>query len=160
MTHAIGKMANQIYETTKNDCSIYLYGSVTLDDFREGWSDIDIIALTGHKMSDDEESTLVYLRQKMMKDNPIYRSFEGVILPLADLISETPSRAVYWGTRGQKITNAFTAAPFLMKQLTTTLYHPTSTASEITPPRPVIPSTHMAGCSTSPAAYGPSAPEK
>lgn len=81
MTHAIGKMANEIYETVKNDCSVYLYGSVTLDDFREGWSDIDIIALTGHKMSDDEENTLVYLRQKMMKDNPIYRSFEGVILP-------------------------------------------------------------------------------
>lgn len=119
MTHAIGKMANQIYETTENDCSIYLYGSVTLDDFREGWSDIDIIALTGHKMSDDEENTLVYLRQKMMKDNPIYRSFEGVILPLADLISETPSRAVYWGTSGQKITDAFTADPFLMKQLST-----------------------------------------
>ena len=119
MTHAIGKMANQIYETTKKDCSVYLYGSVTLDDFREGWSDIDIIALTGHKMSDDEENTLVYLRQKMMKDNPIYRSFEGVILPLADLISETPSRAVYWGTSGQRITDDFTADPFLMKQLTT-----------------------------------------
>ena len=119
MTHAIGIMANEIYETVKNDCSIYLYGSVTLDDFREGWSDIDIIALTGHKMSDDEENTLVYLRQKMMKDNPIYRSFEGVILPLADLISETPSRAVYWGTSGQRITDDFTADLFLMKQLTT-----------------------------------------
>ena len=29
--------------------------------------------------------------------------------PLADLISETPSRAVYRGTSGQKITDTFTA---------------------------------------------------
>ena len=36
MTHAIGKMANEIYKTTKRDCSVYLYGSVTLDDFRKG----------------------------------------------------------------------------------------------------------------------------
>lgn len=119
MTDTIETMANQIYETTKKDCSVYLYGSVTLDDFKEGWSDIDIIALTGHKMSADEENTLVPLRQKMMTDNPIYRSFEGVILPLDDLISETPSRAVYWGTSGQKITETFTADHFLMKQLTT-----------------------------------------
>ena len=34
MTHAIGIMANEIYETAKKDCSVYLYGSVTLDDFR------------------------------------------------------------------------------------------------------------------------------
>ena len=102
MTHAIGKMANQIYETTKNDCSICLYGSVTATMISEkAASDIDIIALTGHKMSDDEENTLVYLRQKMMKDNPIYRSFEGVILPLADLISETPS-APYTGAPAVK----------------------------------------------------------
>ena len=39
--------------------------------------------------------------------------------PLANLISETPSRAVYRGTSGQKITDTFTADPFLMKQLTT-----------------------------------------
>ena len=29
-----------------NEPSIYLYGSCTQDDFRPGWSDIDLLALT------------------------------------------------------------------------------------------------------------------
>ena len=54
--------------------------------------------------------------------------------PLANLISETPSRAVYRGTSGQKITDTFTADPFLMKQLTTSANHHTMNSSPPYPP--------------------------
>lgn len=121
MSNAINKMAERISDITNKDCSVYLYGSVALDDFREGWSDIDVIALTGHTLSAAEENNLTELRQTMVNEAPgrgIYRSFEGAILPLDDFISEKPSRAVYWGTSGQRVSVAFTADPFLMKQLT------------------------------------------
>ena len=41
----------------KNEPSIFLYGSVTLGDFRPGWSDIDIIVLANHELSGDEADT-------------------------------------------------------------------------------------------------------
>ena len=50
------------------DCnpSIYLYGSSALNDFKLGWSDIDILVLTEKSMSEEQAELLVGLRQVML----------------------------------------------------------------------------------------------
>ena len=61
-------MTQRIAEILKwNAPAIYLYGSVTLNDFKIGWSDIDILVLTEHKISEIQAQKLVKLRQKMRK---------------------------------------------------------------------------------------------
>jgi predicted nucleotidyltransferase len=88
--------------------SIYLFGSVVLDDFKPGWSDIDILCLTRSPITDDQADRLLYLRQELVKEyqNPDFRLFEGGILPLQELMHGT-RKAVYWGTRGQRITDQY-----------------------------------------------------
>ena len=70
--------------------SIYLYGSSVLDDFKLGWSDIDILVLTDSQMSEGQAQSLVGLRQAMLADEPgnlYYRSFEGGMLTLDAFLS-------------------------------------------------------------------------
>jgi len=90
--------------------SIYLYGSVSLGDFKLGWSDIDVLVLTKEQITEKQANELLYLRQTLLvkePDNPYYRSFEGGILTLDAFINKTPDRVVYWGTSGQKITDSY-----------------------------------------------------
>ena len=50
---AINKMVCEIRSILQdNEPSIYLYGSSVLNDFRLGWSDIDILVLTDSQMSE------------------------------------------------------------------------------------------------------------
>ena len=44
------------------DPTIYLYGSSALNDFRLGWSDIDILVLTDKQISESQANLLVNLR--------------------------------------------------------------------------------------------------
>lgn len=48
--------------------SIYMYGSSVLNDFRLGWSDIDILVLTSKQMTEEQAKSLVGLRQAMLAD--------------------------------------------------------------------------------------------
>jgi predicted nucleotidyltransferase len=57
------KQINQAVEIMKNciadilednQPSIYLYGSVVLDDFKFGWSDIDLLCLTEKPITDEQ----------------------------------------------------------------------------------------------------------
>ena len=89
---------------------IWLYGSVVLDDFQLGWSDIDFIALTDETISESQAESLLPLRQDMLKkepENPYYRSFEGIIASREEYRSQVFSRLVYWGTSGQRITGCY-----------------------------------------------------
>ena len=89
---------------------IYLYGSVALDDFQFGWSDIDILCLTKKVISIEQAKELVNLRQVLMgryKGNPYFRMFEGGFLSLNSLLSKEQERVVYWGTSGQRITEDY-----------------------------------------------------
>lgn len=104
------------------DCnpSIYLYGSSALNDFKLGWSDIDILVLTEKSMSEEQAALLVGLRQAMLEkepENPYYRSFEGGMLTLAAFLSKTPDRVVYWGTSGERITDSYNIDSFGMAEL-------------------------------------------
>jgi predicted nucleotidyltransferase len=51
-----------------NTPSIYLFGSVVLDDFKLGWSDIDIVCLTEKEMTEQQAEELVGLRQSLLLD--------------------------------------------------------------------------------------------
>ncbi len=92
--------------------SAYLYGSATLNDFRPGWSDIDLLVLTDRPLADEELARLVPLRQTLMPPSPYYRMMEGGVVPLDDFLSQAPSRTVYWGTTGQRIQPVHALSPF------------------------------------------------
>lgn len=100
--------------------SIYLYGSVVHDDFKLGWSDIDIPVFTMESILEEQAHALVHLRQTMLAedpDNPHYRSFEGGMLTLNAFLSGKPDRVVYWGTSGQRITGRYDFNSFSMSEL-------------------------------------------
>ncbi|GEM_PF-156179 len=118
---AMRKMTAAINEILADDRpSIYLYGSSVLNDFRLGWSDIDILALTQKPISFSQAEKLVGLRQKLLEEepeNPYYRSFEGGMLALSAFISKEPDCVVYWGTSGQRITDEYQFDSFCMAEL-------------------------------------------
>lgn len=108
---AVKAMARRIAEILE-PCSpsVYLYGSLALADFRPGWSDIDILVLTGESISEVQAKRLVELRREMTEeepDNSCYRLFEGGMLTLDSLITGAPDRVVYWGTSGERITDRY-----------------------------------------------------
>ena len=89
--------------------TLYLYGSAANDDYREGWSDIDILALTVEPLSMETAAGLVGLRQRMCSETetPQYRAFEGGILSLSAFLKGTSEAVVYWGTSGERITDQY-----------------------------------------------------
>ena len=118
---AVNKMVRAVTDIL-SDCkpSIYLYGSSVLDDFRLGWSDLDIVVLTGKMISEEQARRLVRLRQTMLVEeagNPYYRSFEGGMLTLDAFLSGEEDRVVYWGTGGERITCRYGLDAFCMSEL-------------------------------------------
>lgn len=106
--------------------SIYMYGSAALNDFRLGWSDIDILVLTEQQIAETQAKLLVRLRQTMLErepDNPYYRSFEGGMLSLNAFLSKKPDRVVYWGTSGERITDSYMFDSFGMAELIESSIH-------------------------------------
>ncbi|MBR6536042.1 MAG: DUF4111 domain-containing protein [Lachnospiraceae bacterium] len=102
------------------DPTIYMYGSAALDDFRLGWSDIDILVLTEKQISESQAKLLVHLRQAMLAkepDNPYYRSFEGGMLTRSAFLTNATDRVVYWGTSGERITDSYLFDSFGMAEL-------------------------------------------
>lgn len=121
MFEAITQMTKKIVSVLDGNVhSIWLYGSVVQDDFRLGWSDIDLLVLTGKQMTDRQAQELVQLRQVLAADapdNPYYPLFEGVIAQLEEYLSGEFSHLVYWGTTGQRITDRYTPDPFSQYEL-------------------------------------------
>lgn len=94
------------------DCgpTIYLYGSSALNDFRLGWSDVDILVLTEKQISESQANLLVNLRRTMLADEPdnlYYRSFEGAMLTRSAFLANADDRVIYWGTSGERITDRY-----------------------------------------------------
>ena len=88
------------------DPSIYLYGSVTAEDYHPGWSDIDLLVLTADPIPAGTAEALVTLRQTLAArdpDTPHYRFFEGGMLDLRAFLANEDTRVVYWGTSGEQI---------------------------------------------------------
>lgn len=66
---AINRMVHEITGILSDaESSIYLYGSSVLNDFRLGWSDIDILVLTGKQITEEQAKSLVGLRKALLAD--------------------------------------------------------------------------------------------
>ena len=104
---AINTMAVSIFNILESvQPSIYLYGSVTAEDFRPGWSDIDLLVLTQAPITETQADLLLTLRQQLAQrdpDTPYYRAFEGGMLDLGSFLTNESTRVVYWGTTGERI---------------------------------------------------------
>ncbi len=121
MLHTIKKMMHEI-DARVDGCvyGAWLYGSVVLNDFQPGWSDIDFVALVDGPISESQAEKLLMLRQDMRRaepDNPYYRSFEGVIAGLNEYRCQSFQRLVYWGTSGQRVTDRYTPDAFSLFEL-------------------------------------------
>ena len=101
--------------------SIYLYGSITMDDFQYGWSDIDLLCLTDCSISQEQALKLVDLRQRHVEqyEDPVYMLFEGGILSLRSFLNRIPDTVVYWGTSDQYITDTYNLNSFSKYELKT-----------------------------------------
>lgn len=121
MEQSIEIMKNRIINILfNNKPSIYLYGSIVLEDFKIGWSDIDILCLTETKISDTQAKQLLNLRQELLDEyanNLYFGSFEGGFLTLEAFINNIPDTVVYWGTSGQRITDKHYFNTFSMMEL-------------------------------------------
>ena len=103
-----------------NNPAIHLFGSVVLNDFRLGWSDIDMIVLTKAPISERQADELVNLRQTLTAEyngNPYFRLFEGGILSQKAFFTGEKDTVVYWGTSGQRITDNFQLDSFARAEL-------------------------------------------
>ena len=121
MESTIACMTAAIADVLGDDAvSVYLYGSAALDDFRPGWSDIDLLALAHSPITSPQAEKLLMLRQSLPLRHPIVpyiRACEGAVMPLASLTKGQPGTAVYWGTSGQRITSDHTPDCFCLWQL-------------------------------------------
>lgn len=121
MEQSIEIMKNRIVNILSNNKpSIYLYGSIVLEDFKAGWSDIDILCLTETKILDTQAKQLLNLRQELLseyRNNLYFQSFEGGFLTLDAFANYIPDTVVYWGTSGQRITDKHCFDPFSMIEL-------------------------------------------
>lgn len=121
MLESIARMTEEIAAVMEDRVhSVWLYGSVVLNDFRLGWSDIDFIALTNGALSDSQARRLLTLRQAMLErepGNPYYRSFEGIITSVQEYRAKSFSRLVYWGTTGQRLTDRYEPDAFSRYEL-------------------------------------------
>ena len=91
-----------------------------MGDFRPGWSDLDILVLTRETITPEQAGRLLFLRQEMLEkepENPDYRSFEGGMLDLCAFLDGHPSRVIYWGTGGQRVTDTYLFDSFCMTEL-------------------------------------------
>lgn len=121
LTTAIDIMTKRIAAIlAENAPSILLYGSVPLDDFRPGWSDIDLMVLTRQAISPAQAAELVTLRQTLAAEhpeNPFFRCFEGGMLCLEGFLSGQEDTVVYWGTSGQRVDTRYRCDSFSMLEL-------------------------------------------
>ena len=124
---AINKMVRAVSEILSDAVpSIYIYGSSAIDDFRLGWSDIDLFVLTEKAISESQANRLLRLRQDLSNENPgnpYYRLFEGGMLSADMFFENRPGRAVYWGTRGERICEKYDPDAFGKAQLIQSSVH-------------------------------------
>ena len=103
-----------------NLLSILLYGSIPLDDFCPGWSDIDLMVLTRGSIAPEQAAELVTLRQALAAEHPedpFFRCFEGGMLPLESFLAGQEDTVVYWGTSGQRVDTRYHCDCFSMLEI-------------------------------------------
>ena len=121
MTESIDRMMLEITKKLNQQVySIWLYGSIVLNDFRLGWSDIDFIVFANHPISEMQAEQLVMLRQSLSNEfpeNPFFPCFEGAIIHLQEYLTNHYTKLIYWGTTGQRITDRYELDAFSRYEL-------------------------------------------
>lgn len=121
MTGSIETMSHEIEKILNRQLhSMWIYGSVVLNDFRLGWSDIDFIAFADEPISETQAEQLVALRQTLSNkfpNDPFYPCFEGVIVNLREFLTNNYTKLVYWGTSGQRVTDIYELDAFSRYEL-------------------------------------------
>lgn len=120
LSQTLDTLVNHITTILSETPSIYLYGSVVLSDFRQGWSDIDLLVLTQKPISDTAAEALIPLRQTMQTEDPsdpYIRACEGAMLSLDAFLHGTGDNVVYWGTSGQRRRDHYALDSFCQKML-------------------------------------------
>ena len=100
--------------------SLYLYGSAAMDDFRPGWSDLDMLCLTRAPLSPAQADALLPLRQSLAEATPavpFLRCAEGAVLSLAECRDSRCVRAVVWGSRGERLSDGWLPDAFTLLSL-------------------------------------------
>ncbi len=121
LARSIETMKREILNLLEMPAALYLYGSVALDDYCPGWSDIDILCLTEREIPLEKARRLIGLRQELCASwhDPIYRTFEGAILPQNAFPENLSCTAVYWGTSGQRLQDRYATDCFSRWELLT-----------------------------------------
>lgn len=118
MKHALNQLIASVSVILAPDKpTVYLYGSCVLDDFRPGWSDIDLLMLTPHALTRQQAERLVPLRQELLAKepgNPYYRAFEGAVVSAKAFLSGDEEPAAYWGTSGERVRMGYSLDCFSM----------------------------------------------
>lgn len=118
---ALKKLIRAVEEIIAPDKpTVYLYGSCVLEDFRPGWSDIDLLILTPNPLTLQQAERLVPLRQELLAaepGNPYARAFEGCVIGLEAFLERSAETAAYWGTSGERIRQGYALDCFCMKLL-------------------------------------------
>ncbi len=121
MKNSINKLLEAIKNILKdNILSFYIYGSTLMNDYKHGWSDIDIICFTKHDILDTQAEELKMLRQTLRDKEPknkYFRKFEGIFVPFNNFQNNDILKVVYWGTSGQKIKDDYKMDPFSKYQI-------------------------------------------
>ena len=112
MERAIARMSQSICDLLEGSMqALYLYGSVTMDDFQPGWSDIDLVCFAGSALAEEQAQKLLTLRQQLLQQepgNPYYRGFEGVIVSLGNFC---PAILPGWSTGAPAASGFYPAVP-------------------------------------------------
>ena len=99
---------------------IWLYGSAALGDHRPGWSDIDVAVLANAPLTQRQAERLLTLRQELSErfpSDPYFPTFKGFAADAESYLGGKPTRAVYWGTSGQRIVDRCPEDAFAAEEL-------------------------------------------
>lgn len=120
LKNCITRFTRSVHDILGNKLlSVYLYGSVTLQDYKDGWSDIDMICFSSEKLTPCEADQLLTLRQSLVasEGTPVFRKIEGAVVCLDEFLADRYSKLVYWGTSGQRVTERYSFDVFSMFEL-------------------------------------------
>jgi predicted nucleotidyltransferase len=121
LNEAIGIMSGRLRELLQPyGPAMCLYGSVVMDDFHFGLSDIDFVLLLERPLENELAESLLLLRQSLAQEwdeNPFFRLFEGVMMSKESFFSGGEDIVVYWGTSGQRLTKRHEIDPFARLEL-------------------------------------------
>lgn len=112
MERAIARMSQSICDLLEGSMqALYLYGSVTMDDFQPGWSDIDLVCFAGSALAEEQAQKLLTLRQQLLqqeRETPITAALRGSSFRWRNFC---PAILPGWSTGAPAVSGFYPAVP-------------------------------------------------